>query len=160
MQFFPATEYQQNATELFEKYKSEILSLTPNAIIEHIGSSAIPHALISKGDLDIYIEVTAQQFSRTIEQLKTLEFKEKLNTLRTDELCMLESQASDEDVAFQIVVTGLKFTNFLIFKDRLRNSAQLVHQYNKLKQNCMGLSPDEYRQIKAEFIDRVLTTNL
>jgi GrpB-like predicted nucleotidyltransferase (UPF0157 family) len=104
--------------------------------------------------------VTAQQFSRTIEQLKTLGFKEKLNTLRTDELCMLESQASDEDVAFQIVVTGSKFTNFLIFRDRLRNSAQLVHQYNELKQNCMGLSPDEYRQIKAEFIDRVLSTNL
>ena len=159
MQLFPATEYQQNATELFEKYKSEILSLTPNAIVEHIGSSAIPHA-ISKGDLDIYIEVTAQQFSRTIEQLKTLGFKEKLNTLRTDELCMLESQASDEDVAFQIVVTGSKFTNFLIFRDRLRNSAQLVHQYNELKQNCMGLSPDEYQQIKAEFIDRVLSTNL
>lgn len=155
MQFFPAIEYQQKAAELFEKYKSEILSLTPNAIVEHIGSSAIPHA-ISKGDLDIYIEVTAQQFSRTIEQLKTLGF----NTLRTDELCMLESQASDEDVAFQIVVTGSKFTNFLIFRDRLRNSTQLVHQYNQLKQNCMRLSPDEYRQIKAEFIDRVLNTIL
>lgn len=159
MQFFPAIEYQQKAAELFGKYKSEILSLPPNAIVEHIGSSAISHA-ISKADLDIYIEVPAQQFSRTIEQLKTLGFKEKFNTLRTDELCMLESQASDEDVAFQIVVTGSKFTNFLIFRDRLRNSTQLVHQYNQLKQNCMRLSPDEYRQIKAEFIDRVLTKNL
>ncbi len=38
MQFFPAIEYQQKAAELFEKYKSEILSLTPNAIVEHICS--------------------------------------------------------------------------------------------------------------------------
>ncbi|MFX6048520.1 GrpB family protein, partial [Acinetobacter baumannii] len=92
--------------------------------IEHIGSSAVPNA-ISKGDLDIYIEVKSEQFEFAIEQLKTLNFIEKQNTLRTDELCMLESLNND-DVAFQVVVTDSVFTFFLTFRNKLMSSPLLV----------------------------------
>lgn len=59
----------------FNSYQKEISTLLPFAKIEHIGSSAIPNA-ISKGDLDIYIEVIPEQFEFVIEQLKTLNFIE------------------------------------------------------------------------------------
>ncbi|ENU92441.1 hypothetical protein F971_02332 [Acinetobacter vivianii] len=88
MQFFLSTEYKPNCARLFEDYKNKIEQLIPFTVIEHIGSSAIPNA-ISKGDLDIYIEVSAKDFLQTIEQLKQLNFKEKLDTLHTQELCML-----------------------------------------------------------------------
>ncbi|MFW2058191.1 GrpB family protein, partial [Acinetobacter haemolyticus] len=42
MQFFPPDQYQQHCQQHFEKYKNQILNLTPYAIVEHIGSSAIP----------------------------------------------------------------------------------------------------------------------
>jgi GrpB-like predicted nucleotidyltransferase (UPF0157 family) len=153
MQFFLSTEYQPICARLFEDYKNKIKQLIPFAVIEHIGSSAIPNA-ISKGDLDIYIEVSAKDFLQTIEQLKQLDFKEKLDTLRTHELCMLES--SEYDVALQIVVSGSEFKNFLTFRDQLRHHPDLVQQYNQLKQRCSGFSPQQYRELKSIFIENVL----
>lgn len=154
MVFLEPEQYQQRCVQLFNMYKKDISILLPFAKIEHIGSSAIPNA-ISKGDLDIYVEVEPDQFEFAIAQLKTLNFIEKQNTLRTDELCMLESLNSD-DVAFQIVVTDSVFTFFLTFRNKLIDSPLLVNEYNQLKLECNHLDHDQYRTIKADFINRVL----
>ncbi|MCK0913353.1 GrpB family protein [Acinetobacter pittii] len=154
MIFLEPEQYQQRCTQLFNSYQKEISTLLPFAKIEHIGSSAIPNA-ISKGDLDIYVEVKSDQFEFAIAQLKTLNFIEKQNTLRTHELCMLESLNND-DVAFQIVVTDSVFTFFLTFKNKLISSPTLVNEYNQLKLQCSHLDPDQYRTIKSDFINRVL----
>ena len=154
MVFLEPEKYQQRCAQLFNSYHKAICALLPFAKIEHIGSSAIPNA-ISKGDLDIYIEVIPEQFEFAIEQLKTLNFIEKQNTLRTHELCMLESLNND-DVAFQIVVTDSVFTFFLTFKNKLISSPTLVNEYNQLKLQCSHLDPDQYRTIKSDFINRVL----
>lgn len=154
MVFLEPEQYQQRCAQLFNSYQKDISALLPFAKIEHIGSSAIPNA-ISKGDLDIYIEVMSEQFEFAIEQLKTLNFIEKQNTLRTHELCMLESLNND-DVAFQIVDTDSIFTFFLTFKNKLINSPTLVNEYNQLKLQCSHLDPDQYRTIKSDFINRVL----
>jgi len=154
MVFLETEQYQQRCAQLFNSYQKDISTLLPFAKIEHIGSSAIPNA-ISKGDLDIYIEVMSEQFEFAIEQLKTLNFIEKQNTLRTQELCMLES-LNDDDVAFQIVVSGSIFTFFLAFKNKLIESPTLVNEYNQLKLQCSHLDPDQYRAIKSDFINRVL----
>ncbi|PTV52659.1 GrpB family protein [Acinetobacter seifertii] len=154
MIFLESEQYQQKCIQLFNSYKKDISTLLPFAKVEHIGSSAIPHA-ISKGDLDIYIEVMPEQFEFAINQLKTLNFIEKQNTLRTHELCMLESLNND-DVAFQVVVADSVFTFFLIFRNKLIDSPRLVHEYNQLKLQCSHLDPDQYRAIKSDFINRVL----
>ncbi|MEO4186170.1 GrpB family protein [Acinetobacter pittii] len=154
MIFLEPEQYQQRCAELFNSYQKDISTLLPFAKIEHIGSSAIPNA-ISKGDLDIYIEVIPEQFEFAIAQLKTLNFIEKQNTLRTHELCMLESLNND-DVAFQIVVTDSIFTFFLTFKNKLISSPTLVNEYNQLKLQCSHLDADQYRTIKSDFINRVL----
>ncbi|MEW5971159.1 MAG: GrpB family protein [Pseudomonadota bacterium] len=154
MVFLKPEQYQQRCAQLFNSYQKDISTLLPFAKIEHIGSSAIPNA-ISKGDLDIYIEVMPEQFEFAIEQLKTLNFIEKQNTLRTHELCMLESLNND-DVAFQIVFTDSVFTFFLTFKNKLISSPKLVNEYNELKLQCSHLDPDQYRTIKSDFINRVL----
>ncbi|MCE6626590.1 GrpB family protein [Acinetobacter pittii] len=154
MVFLEPEQYQQRCAQLFNSYQKDISTLLPFAKIEHIGSSAIPNT-ISKGDLDIYIEVNPDQFKFAIERLKTLNFIEKQNTLRTHELCMLESLNND-DVAFQIVVTDSVFTFFLAFKNKLINSPTLVNEYNQLKLQCSHLDPDQYRTIKSDFINRVL----
>ncbi|AQV16378.1 GrpB family protein [Acinetobacter pittii] len=154
MVFLEPEQYQQRCAQLFNSYQKDISTLLPFAKIEHIGSSAIPNA-ISKGDLDIYIEVKPDQFKFAIERLKTLNFIEKQNTLRTHELCMLESLNND-DVAFQIVVTDSIFTFFLTFKNKLISSPKLVNEYNELKLQCSHLNPDQYRTIKSDFINRVL----
>ncbi|KQQ76627.1 GrpB family protein [Acinetobacter sp. Leaf130] len=154
MIFLEPEQYQKKCAQLFNSYQKDISTLLPFVRIEHIGSSSIPNA-ISKGDLDIYIEVKPEQFEVAIEGLKTLNFIEKQNTLRTHELCMLESLNND-DVAFQIVATGSKFTFFLTFRNKLTTSPALVDEYNQLKLQCSHLDHDQYRTIKSDFITRIL----
>ena len=154
MRFFNPEEYQAFNEKLFLRYKSKIEEVLPDARVEHIGASSIPKA-ISKGDLDIFVGVDATELDSNVQRLMTLGFQEKVDTLRTLELCMLESD-SVEYVAIQVVANGSEFEFFLSFRDALRSDAMLVQQYNELKLSCEGLSQGAYRQKKSAFINRVL----
>lgn len=154
MKFYLPEEYQDLCYTQFQTYKRRISLLLPDAVVEHVGSSAIPGA-ISKGDLDIYVGVEPPELEGAVQQLYKLEFSVKQNTLRTPELCMLESKT--EDVAFQVVANGSQYECFLKFREQLRSSPDLVNRYNKLKQSCEGYSPEDYRRIKSEFIEQVLS---
>ncbi|MEZ8360483.1 GrpB family protein [Vibrio splendidus] len=154
MKFYPAEQYQADCNELFVRYERDIKKLIPNARVEHVGASSIPSA-VSKGDLDIFVGVELGELEDAIERLTTLGFSEKLDTLRTPELCMLESTSGD-DVALQVVANGSEFECFLRFRDKLRANPALVEQYNTLKMSCEGWPQDEYREKKADFIEHVL----
>ncbi|MGR2770463.1 GrpB family protein [Photobacterium ganghwense] len=154
MKFYRADEYQASCEDLYRKYELKIKALLPDAVIEHIGASSIPNA-VSKGDLDILVGVSGNELEKAVELLSTLGFNEKSDTLRTSELCMLES-SSGEDVAFQVVAIGSEFDFFVRFRDKLRENSALVQQYNELKMSCTGWSHDDYRRKKSAFIERVL----
>ncbi|CAH0536642.1 GrpB family protein [Vibrio marisflavi] len=154
MKFYCADAYQDKCQKLFELYSYIIRDLAPTANIEHIGSSSIPHA-ISKGDLDIFVGVSPEIFESTITSLVQLDFREKLDTLRTNELCMLE-KVGESGIAIQIVANGSEYEDFLTFRDQLRKHITLVRQYNNLKRACRGLKHTEYRKKKSLFIERVL----
>lgn len=106
MKFLTADSYQNKCQTLFELYSDKIKRLLPGARVEHIGSSSIPNA-ISKGDLDIFVGVDIDDLEASIPLLMTLGFREKLDTFRCPELCML--QAESEDVAIQAVANGSQF---------------------------------------------------
>lgn len=154
MKFYTENQYQASCDTLYLHYEGEIHKLLPNARVEHVGASSIPYA-VSKGDLDIFIGVSASDLEASVQRLKTLGFQEKIDTLRTSALCMLEA-ISGEDVAFQVVANGSEFECFLTFRDALRESADLVQQYNELKLSCTGLSQTAYREKKAIFVTQVL----
>ncbi|MEZ9777291.1 GrpB family protein [Vibrio sp. 10N.261.54.A5] len=154
MKFYPAEQYQAACNELFIRYERDIKKLIPNARVEHVGASSIPFA-VSKGDLDIFVGVDLGELEDVIGRLTTLGFNEKLDTLRTPELCMLESTSAD-DVALQVVANGSEFECFLRFRDKLRANPALVQQYNTLKMACEGWSQEKYRAKKSAFIEHVL----
>ncbi|MFA0001613.1 hypothetical protein BCT31_10160 [Vibrio lentus] len=154
MKFYPAEQYQVACHEMFARYERDIKKLIPSARVEHVGASSIPSA-VSKGDLDIFVGIEFNELEDATELLTTLGFKEKFDTLRTPELCMLESTSSD-DVALQVVANGSEFECFLAFRDKLRANPALVEQYNTLKMSCEGWPQDEYREKKSTFIEHVL----
>lgn len=154
MKFYPAEQYQTACHEMFARYERDIKTLILNARVEHVGASSIPSA-VSKGDLDIFVGVELGELEYVVGRLTTLGFTEKLDTLRTPELCMLESTSGD-DVALQVVANGSEFECFLTFRDKLRAAPVLVEQYNTLKISCEGWSQEEYREKKATFIEYVL----
>ncbi|RXJ71540.1 hypothetical protein CS022_20720 [Veronia nyctiphanis] len=157
MKFLESKDYQKKCWQHFERYSSEIKSLIPDARVEHIGASSIPEA-ISKGDLDIFVGVEPEDLEQAVISLKALGFEEKIDTLRTPKLCMLESTIGN-DVALQVVANGSEFECFLAFRDSLRADASLVKQYNQLKRTCEGYSHDAYREKKSGFIENVLSLN-
>lgn len=154
MKFYAANHYQTRCHELFEHYQGKIAALLPHARIEHIGASSIPNA-VSKGDLDIFVGVEKQNLETSVRALKPLGFEEKQDTLRTADLCMLESISGD-DVAIQVVANCSQFEFFLAFRDALRQNPKLVEQYNQLKRDCEGMAMDDYRARKSVFVERVL----
>ncbi|NOH99486.1 GrpB family protein [Vibrio sp. 99-70-13A1] len=154
MKFYSADQYQSSCEGLYRKYQREIQALLPDAVVEHIGASSIPNG-VSKGDLDIFVGVNGNDLEESVKALITLGFNEKPDTLRTPELCMLESSSCDY-VAFQVVANGSEFECFLRFRDKLRRNSSLVQQYNELKMSCAGWSQDEYRLKKSAFVERVL----
>ncbi|MEZ8242934.1 GrpB family protein [Vibrio splendidus] len=154
MKFYPAEQYQAACHELFIRYERDIKKRIPNARVEHVGAPSIPFA-VSKGDLDIFVGVELGELEDVIGRLTTLGFNEKLDTLRTPDLCMLESTSSD-DVALQVVANGSEFECFLRFRDKLRANPELVQQYNTLKMSYEGWPQEEYREKKSAYIEHVL----
>lgn len=153
MKFYREDDYRRECEDLFIEYKEKIHRLIPTARVEHVGSSSVPGS-ISKGDLDIFVGVNSIDHEKSIRILTSLGFKEKENTLRTPELCMLERV--DKDVALQVVANGSRFEFFIEFRDKLLCSPKLLEKYNDLKMSCQSLGPDEYRERKSKFIEQIL----
>ena len=158
MQFFDRSQFIYRIENIYLDVEATIIKILPNARVEHVGSSAIPGA-ISKGDLDIFVGVTQDDFLKAIDLIKHIGFSEKLDTLRTDSLCMMTSSTYNEDVAVQLVANGSEHESFLEFRDKLRSNPDLVSRYNQLKRDCKGLSHDNYREVKSAFIETVLKTH-
>ncbi len=154
LKFFKYRQYQECCNQNFEKYRQRILKIIPDARVEHVGSSSIEGS-ISKGDLDIFVGIEKDEFESTINAILDLGFTEKQGTLRTTQLCMLESE-TDDSIAIQVVVNGSKFEFFLHFKELLISDPVLLSQYNQLKIACTGLDEDEYRRRKSDFIEKAL----
>jgi GrpB-like predicted nucleotidyltransferase (UPF0157 family) len=154
MIFHEPANYQENCVALFDEHKEIVHRLLPGAKIDHIGASVIEGA-ISKGDLDILVAVDFDVHSSSVETLENAGFTIKKDTLRTAELCMMES--SYDGVALQVVAVGSAFEHsFLGFRRALENSIDLRNAYNNLKRSSARLDMDSYRKRKSAFIQNVL----
>ncbi len=156
MKFYSAQDYQPRLEKMVSILIPELKAVLPNSRIEHMGSSSIAGA-VSKGDLDIFIGVSKDRFEESLKAIKTLGFKIKEDTLRTDSLCVLTTLLFNQDVAVQLVRDGSEFEDFLRFRDLLNQDASLVQKYNELKLSSVDLDEAAYRLKKSAFIEKVLT---
>ena len=154
MKFLKSNEYQKASMELFNLMEKKLRNSLPTARIEHIGASSVPGA-ISKGDLDIFVGLDNDRLEKGIQAISELGFEIKQNTLRTSELCMMESKTQD-NLSVQVVANGSKFEFFLHFRDILKNHPTVLSEYNRLKEKCEDYGEDEYREIKSNFIEKIL----
>jgi GrpB-like predicted nucleotidyltransferase (UPF0157 family) len=155
MKFYEPQHYQPKVQIIFNQLKHDLEQLLKETRIEHIGSSAIARA-ISKGDLDVFVGVSLENFERSLKTIKEIGFIEKIGTLRTESLCMLVTDKYQHDVAIQLVVNGSEFEDFIRFRNILNQRPNLVTEYNVLKQESEEMEPDVYRSRKSLFIERVL----
>jgi len=155
VEFYNSSHFFERNKRAYEDVRSEVWRVLPSARIEHIGASAV-EGLISKGDLDVFVGVDYQNFDESIVKLMSLGYREKEGTLRTDSLCMFVVDRYPWDAAVQLVSNDSEFEFFLEFRDKLKANEGLAQEYNKLKMECAGMEPDEYREVKSRFIEDVL----
>ncbi|HEX6564291.1 MAG TPA: GNAT family N-acetyltransferase [Chthoniobacterales bacterium] len=156
MKFLEAESYQPLAREIFGHLRSLIQQTLPAARVEHIGSSSIAGA-VSKGDLDIFVGVEVEEFQGAIAAIESLGFRIKTRSRRNETLCPFESDAYPLPVGLQLVVNRSEFECFLGFRDRMNADADLRSEYNQLKARASDLNEDEYRRVKSDFIESVLS---
>jgi len=140
---------------VFDDAARRLRTLLPHARIEHIGSTAIPGS-VTKGDVDIFVGVDRTLHSKTIETLSEYGFQIKHDTHRDRALCMMITDLYDIDVAVQVVENGSVYEFFIAFRDQLKNSKELLTEYNDIKRTACNMSENEYREAKAQFIEHVL----
>jgi GrpB-like predicted nucleotidyltransferase (UPF0157 family) len=155
MRRLEASAYQALASSVFASTADEPSRLLSGTRIEQVCASAIPGAP-SKGDLDICVNVPAVDHLATVGCLKAAGYAIKAHTLRTPELCMRLSPRTDLDVALQVVAADSEFEFFMHVRDEPRSDGQLVEQYNQIKRDFATLDAQQYRDVKAKFIEAVL----
>ena len=154
MKFAPSENYQAAAEKIFSELRGKIREKLPSATIEHIGSTAIPNCL-TKGDLDLVVSVSQQQFPHALETLDSM-FCPNTGSDRNREFAAFVLEGQELPVGIQLVAAGLGGDTFVAWRELLLESQDILKRYNELKASHRGSQMDQYRADKSEFIENEL----
>jgi len=141
------------AATVFERERGQIAARLPDAVIEHIGATAIPGAW-SKGDVDLLVRVARARFAAAVEALRTL-YAEHQRENWTPTFASFATPG--EPIGVQLVEIGSEDERvFREFRDRLIGDPALVAEYNDVKHRHAACDETTYRAAKAQLIERVL----
>lgn len=144
------------AEALYQSLRHRLAAVLPaDAIIEHVGATAVQGCL-TKGDLDISVQVSREGFGTADQALSAL-CERNLGSVRTATFSAFQRDDLRPPVGIQLVVRGAPLDVFVRFRDRLRKNPQLVERYNALKRSHEGAEMDVYRAAKSAFIASILS---
>lgn len=158
--------YDPRAPEVAYYIKNKIESYLPEITIEHIGSTAVP-GCPGKGVVDLMalypkgkLEVVAKLLFLMGFQRQGQEFRNRF----PDERPVLMGTYGYDNTSFLIYVhiiheDSYEATRFLIFRDRLRNNADLLSYYTAEKKRIISegvTDTDDYAEMKHSIIQRIL----
>lgn len=145
----------QQAEHLYGAMRDRLKeALPPSTDIQHIGATVVPGCL-TKGDLDLVIRVPADAFIGADLELSS-RFARNTGSIHTESFSAFENSASRPPVGIQLVVIDGPYDFFHHFAEALRQSPELVAEYNSLKLAHDGFDMAVYRTAKDAFIERVL----
>jgi GrpB-like predicted nucleotidyltransferase (UPF0157 family) len=152
---FDTETAREKAQRLFEHVCLSLVPLLPvNADIRHIGATAVPGCL-TKGDLDIVIRVPQAAF-RQVDALLASRFERNEGSIQTESFSAFEQASTDPHLGIQLAALGGPYDFFHLFVEALRQSPDLVGEYNALKSLHDGNDVAVYRAAKDAFVERVL----
>jgi GrpB-like predicted nucleotidyltransferase (UPF0157 family) len=145
-------EIRGRVARVFAHRRAELEGLLPGARIEHVGSTAVPGSL-TKGDLDICVIVSGEEFERASRVLaESVRVHQPENWSPT--LASFTAPSEDGiDVGVQLVPAGsADELHFVGWRDRLRADPELRARYDELKRSHQGDGIDAYRAAKERLI--------
>lgn len=148
MHFVSSDDLWHTAQKAYQKERAAILKLLPDADVQHVGSTAVPHSL-TKGDLDIQIRVSIDGFKEAVLHLGHRYHENHPELWTLDFALFHEYENSEIPVGIVLTVKDSKFDEFYKVRDLFLASPRLVEQYNAFKMRYEGKREEEYKQAKA-----------
>jgi GrpB-like predicted nucleotidyltransferase (UPF0157 family) len=145
-------EIRGRVAAIFARRRAELEEMLPGARIEHVGSTAVPGSL-TKGDLDICVIASGEQFERAIRVLADrFEIHQPENWSAT--LASFTAPSEEGiDVGVQLVPAGSPDERYFVgWRDRLRADPDLRARYDELKRRHQDDGMDAYRAAKEQLI--------
>jgi GrpB-like predicted nucleotidyltransferase (UPF0157 family) len=151
--------------KLFQQEKERILShIKIPLIIEHIGSTAIPH-LGGKGIIDIAIATDKKNLESLSKELQILGylFRESFSTKERFYFIIYLPDPEEESRRYHIHLTYFKskeWNDLIGFRDYLINNPELIQEYTEIKKQAAleaNHNGDLYREIKDPMFKKVLS---
>jgi GrpB-like predicted nucleotidyltransferase (UPF0157 family) len=141
----------------FETQRAKIASAVQGADIHHVGGTSVPGAL-TKGDLDVQVRVTPEQFADAVSQLSGLYEKSKRDAW-ADGFAAFEAPADRlaEPAAISVVAIGSAYDWCgAPLWDLLGAEPVLLRRYNELKTQHDGGRWEDYEDAKNVFFRELL----
>ena len=147
----------EQAQLLFQAVRNSIVEILPlTADIRHVGATAVEGCL-TKGDVDIVVRVSANHFSDADAALAS-RFSRNSGSTRTDTFSAFEDASCHPHAGIQLTIIDGPYDVFHRFVELLKNSPQLLQEYNSLKRSYEGADMAVYRAAKDAFIERALAS--
>ena len=153
--FQPEAVFRERAARLAAEQSARIRAVISAAVVEHVGSTSIRGAL-TKGDVDLLVQVEAGDFDAAVAALRVLyEVNQRENWTAT-----FASFKDDTSFALpfgaQLAATGSDAFHFVRLRDRLASDPVSLDRYNAIKRSHEGGDMHAYRTAKGEFIEQLL----
>jgi GrpB-like predicted nucleotidyltransferase (UPF0157 family) len=154
--FFDNSQLFEKVEKVYLLHKKLISERLPFADVQHVGSSAIPSCL-TKGDLDIQVRVTFEQFPIAVQTLEKL-FELNEGSVKTDSFRAFKDDSAAPPLGVQLTVINSEFDFFWKIRDVLLQNDKLRKDYDDLKKSYEGKEMDKYREAKSKFFSKVMET--
>ena len=147
VKLIPEISVRNQVEQAFWSYSKKLVSLLPDADIQHIGSTAVPGSL-TKGDLDLQVRIPKSQF-KSADTILAQHFERNTGSIQTEEFSSFKDDSATVPIGIQLTVIGSKFDLFWKIRDLMLADPALVESYNQLKQNFEGKLMEDYLVAKS-----------
>ncbi|RSD26609.1 GrpB family protein [Mesobacillus subterraneus] len=154
LRFTNSEEVFHLAEQAFNETKKRILELIPRSDVQHVGSTAIPGSM-TKGDLDIQVRVSPEDFQDTAEALSAI-YEINDGSTQTKSFQSFKDDCATPPLGIQLTVIDSDLDIFWRLRDVLMKNEHLRTEYDQLKSSCHGKRMEEYRQEKSLFFQKVM----
>lgn len=152
--FAAEEDFREAAGQLFARVQARLRVLLPSSDIQHVGSTAVPGSL-TKGDLDLQVRVTSDEYPAAREVLAKV-YRINKGGFASLDATSFEGETTQPSLGLHLTVIDGSADIQWKFRDLLIASPALREEYDQLKRRFEGEPMAKYREAKTTFIERVL----
>jgi predicted kinase/GrpB-like predicted nucleotidyltransferase (UPF0157 family) len=141
------------ADEIVAALERSLRELLPACRIEHVGATSMPDG-VTKGDVDINIRVSPNDFPRTVERLRAV-FPVAQPHNWTESYASFSDTTRALPVGLQVTAIGSPDDFLVPLRDLMRTDAELRHRYERCKREAALLGPDGYWAAKNALLTEI-----